>query len=107
MNLRHPNILTVIDVGQENGLPYAVMDYMSGGSVNDQRHRDTDGNFVPIIPVFFDKWLNRIADALDFIHRKGYVHRAVMLHAPTHPERTDPPGSHRYSSAIRLAESKL
>ena len=53
VNLRHPNILKIIDVGQHGELPFAVMDYLSGGSVNDQRFRDPQGNFIPVVPSFF------------------------------------------------------
>jgi serine/threonine-protein kinase len=77
VNLRHPNILKITDFGELDGTPYAVMDYLSGGSVNDQRFRDQQGKFIPVLPAFFDKWLNQIADALDFIHRKRYVHRDI------------------------------
>jgi formylglycine-generating enzyme required for sulfatase activity/serine/threonine protein kinase len=77
LRLRHPNILNVVDVGEDGGVPFAVMDYLSGGSINDQRFVDEEGNFLPIMPAYFDRWLNRISEALDFIHRKGYVHRDI------------------------------
>ncbi len=32
-SLRHPNIVTVIEVGEQSGSYYLVMDYLSGGSL--------------------------------------------------------------------------
>ncbi len=77
VSLRHPNILKIIDVGLEGKTPFAVMHYLGGGSVNDRRYQAKDGSFIPVLPVFFEKWLSRIAEAIDFIHRKGFVHRDI------------------------------
>ena len=34
--LEHPSIVPVYDVGEENGQPYFVMRYMSGGSLSER-----------------------------------------------------------------------
>src|SRR3954462_10002838 len=35
VKLSHPNIVKVTDVGEHDGMPFAVMQYLSGGSLED------------------------------------------------------------------------
>jgi hypothetical protein len=68
--LEHPHILPVYDFGEERGIPYLVMRYLPG-SLADQLRAG---------PVSLDtavRWLSRLADALDFAHQKGIVHKDV------------------------------
>jgi serine/threonine protein kinase len=67
--LEHPAIVPVYDVGEENGQPYYVMRYMSGGSLRRWLHNGklTLQDTADII--------ERIALGLEYAHRKGIVHR--------------------------------
>lgn len=69
--LTHPNIVTVHDFGQADGLFYFVMEYVDG--MNLRQLLDT-GRMAPkealaIVP--------QICDALQFAHDKGVVHRDI------------------------------
>lgn len=67
--LEHPSIVPVYDVGEENGQPYFVMRYMSGGSLSE---RIKAGLFSIQDAV---KILEQIAPGMDEAHSKGIVHR--------------------------------
>ncbi len=69
--LPHRFIVPITDTGEEDSLPYSVMEYLSGGSLAD-RLTNPSARF----PLPLD-WLPGIASALDFIHAKGYIHRDV------------------------------
>jgi serine/threonine protein kinase/photosystem II stability/assembly factor-like uncharacterized protein len=75
--LHHPNILTVHDYGEtEEGCPYLVVDYVEGGTLRDrlitsQQAKDR----MPLEEVI--EILAQVADALDYAHRQGVVHRDV------------------------------
>ena len=75
--LSHPHIVKITDVGEHDGLPFAVMQYLPGGSLEDRRPKDSEGRPRPIRPDQLRGWLQEIARAVDFIHRKSYVHRDV------------------------------
>ena len=68
-HLQHPHILPVYDFGEANGHPYIVMSYVKGGTLSD-RIRQGPMSLSEILPV-----LSQIADALDFSHSKGVIHR--------------------------------
>src|SRR4051794_19214150 len=68
----HPNIVTVFDVGEHEGLPFMVMEHFAGGSVGDRLRQEE-----PIPRPTAIRWLREAASALDHAHRHGVVHRDV------------------------------
>ena len=77
VNLSHPHVVRILDVGEDETLPFAVMDYLSSGSLKSRRALGADGEPIPQPPETLSNWLPRIAAALDFAHRKEYIHRDV------------------------------
>ena len=76
--LVHPNIVTVYDVGIENGHHFLSMEYIPGEDLKDARHKLGLAERLSVV--------KDIARALTFSGKKGYVHRDVkpeniMLHA--------------------------
>jgi serine/threonine-protein kinase len=67
-----PNTVTIFDVGEHRGRPYIVMEYLSGGSLDDVLR---GGGAQAPQRVF--TWLEQAARALDAAHREGVVHRDV------------------------------
>src|SRR5579883_710689 len=67
--LNHPNILTVHDVGMENGIPYIVSELVDGGAL---------GTFIAKGPMPLKKVLDisiQVAGGLAAAHNAGIVHR--------------------------------
>jgi serine/threonine protein kinase len=77
VDLAHPHIVEVIDVDAHEGVPFAILRYLAGGSLRDRLNRGPDGEVVPFQPNELSGWVEDIADALDFIHAKGFIHRDV------------------------------
>jgi serine/threonine-protein kinase len=67
-----PNIVTIFDVGEQEGRPYIVMEYFGGGSLDDVLRT---GGAQPPQRVF--GWLEQAGRALDAAHARGIVHRDV------------------------------
>ncbi len=68
----HPNIVTVYDVGQIENRPYIVIELIDGTPLNDA--------IRPGKPMPLDQVLTigiQLADALDYAHDRGVVHRDV------------------------------
>ncbi len=68
-SLQHPHILPVYDFGEFDGMPYIVMAYMSSGTLGDLISRGA------IPPDETLRLVRQMADALDYAHRKGVIHR--------------------------------
>lgn len=69
--LEHPAIVPVYDMGEEDGQPYIVMRYMSGGSLTDKLRKGP----IPLRECM-EMYL-RLAPALDTAHARGVTHRDV------------------------------
>ena len=70
--LRHPHIMQVFDWGEDGDGPYLVLEYLSGGSLRDlldRGHRLTPSQALLLAL--------QAAQALDYAHRRGLVHRDV------------------------------
>ena len=66
-----PNVVTIFDVGESEGRPFIVMEYLGGGSLED---RIRGG---PVQTGQALDWLEQAAVALDAAHAEGVVHRDV------------------------------
>ena len=67
----HPNVVTVFDVGEHDGQPFIVMEYLDGGSIHDRIRTST------VAPARALEWLRQAASGLDAAHAQGVVHRDV------------------------------
>jgi len=65
----HPNICTVHDVGQEEGVPFLVMELLEGDTLAERLRRGP----IPIDAVL--AIATQIAEALNAAHRKDVIHR--------------------------------
>jgi len=70
--LNHPNIVTIYDVGEDEDLSYIAMDYLKGQNLLSYCKPE---KLLPAKEVF--QILAKVADALDYAHRNGVVHRDV------------------------------
>ena len=72
----HPYVVTILDIGEFDGLPFFVMPFIKGGSLR-SRQRNEYGVQKPMPASSLRGWLMEISKALDFVHSQGCVHRDV------------------------------
>lgn len=68
--LAHPHVLPIYDFGQENDLSYIVMQYVDAGTLKDMLGQPS--SLITAADIS-----EQIADALDYAHDQGIIHRDV------------------------------
>ncbi len=74
-NLRHPAIVTVYDIGEHDNLRYIAMEFIAGQSLNLVIREQGALDLSYAISL-----LEPLAQALDYAHQQGAVHRDVKPH---------------------------
>ena len=71
-SLQHPHILPLFDSGTADGFLYYVMPYVEGETLRDKLDRETQLGIDEAVKI-----TTEVADALDYAHRNGVIHRDV------------------------------
>jgi len=69
--LQHPNIVTIFDMGESDGTPYIVMEFVEGDDLDELIKNDT---------LSLEDKINimiQLCEALSFAHSQGIVHRDI------------------------------
>jgi serine/threonine protein kinase len=87
--LSHPNIVTIYDIAEENGLAYIFMECVDGPPLEKVLNSTQPIQSEDALSI-----LRQTATALDYAHQKGIVHRDIkpaniLIHERTHAKITD------------------
>jgi len=70
--LKHPNIVTVYDLGEQDGWPYIVMEYVAGQALDRAIQSNQGLSLAAKLSI-----LEQVCHALDYAHRNDVIHRDV------------------------------
>ncbi len=69
--LKHPNIVPVLEYGETDGYVYAAMPYIEGDTLSQKMARRR------LSSAECSRWIGQVADALSFAHEQGIIHRDI------------------------------
>jgi formylglycine-generating enzyme required for sulfatase activity len=72
VELEHPHLASIKDLGLHEGVPFLVLQHFAGGSLRERLVEQKR-----LLPEEITPWLSDVARALDFLHKKGLLHRDV------------------------------
>lgn len=71
-NMRHENIISIYDFGEDQGLPFMVMEYVEGETLRNAIKQGATGDYHHRLRLAL-----QAARALEYIHSRKIVHRDV------------------------------
>jgi serine/threonine protein kinase/tetratricopeptide (TPR) repeat protein len=69
--LQHPNIVQIHEVGERDGQPYLILEYVANGSLAQRLA------VAPLPPLAAARLVETVSRALQYAHEQGLVHRDV------------------------------
>ena len=105
--LQHPDIVTIFDAGEEDGLAYIAMEFVKG---QDLLSYTVPGKLLPLRDVL--QTTARVAEALAYAYRQGVVHRDikpanVMVDAASNTVKVTDFGIARVADASRTRTGRV
>jgi TonB family protein len=70
--LSHPNIVTLFDIGDENGDPFLAMEFVEGQTIAALLEKGVRFEPERVVTI-----LSQVAAGLDYAHSRGIVHRDI------------------------------
>jgi len=67
--LKHPNIVSIYEVGEQDDVPYLALEFVEGGSLAQALSRS------PLAPSEAAVLAETLARAMEYVHQHGIVHR--------------------------------
>lgn len=80
-SLVHDNIIRIFDYGEQDGKPYIVMEFLTGGDLRSAISAGTSGDVASQLRILLEG-----ARALQYVHQKQLIHRDIKpdnLHVDT------------------------
>src|SRR6056297_2064010 len=65
VRLTNPHVVPILDVGDIDGIPFVVMNFLSGGTLKERIVEQRAAGTL-LHPLTINKWLNEVSRALDF-----------------------------------------
>jgi len=78
-NLKHSNIVQILDFLYNKNYNYIILEYCNGGNLRDYVQKYIEKNKVPLNEFFIQKIIRQIAPALEYMHSKNIIHRDIKL----------------------------
>jgi serine/threonine-protein kinase len=70
--LSHPGIVTIFDVGEQDGVPYLVMEFIEGRTLAEAAKNGQRFTFERVCEIG-----QQVAEALAYAHKHGVIHRDI------------------------------
>jgi len=70
--LSHPGIVTIFDVGEQDGVPYLVMEFIEGRTLAESAKNGQRFTFERVCEIG-----QQVAEALAYAHKHGVIHRDI------------------------------
>ncbi|TAK13290.1 MAG: serine/threonine protein kinase [Anaerolineae bacterium] len=72
LSLQHPNIVRMLDYGEDAGTAFMAMEYVEGDNLTARLHADGPLSLEETRAV-----IRQVAAALDYAHQSGFIHRDI------------------------------